>query len=56
MYVCNAAVTLIYTFVALTWFRNNKMMVNLNMFQTILLNKSKSTHDKATMDIGNEKI
>ena len=42
--------------VALTWFRNNKMMVNPNKFQAILLNKSKSTHVKATMNIGNEKI
>ena len=39
---------------AVTWFRN-KMMVNPNKFQTILLNKSKSTHVKPTMNIGNEK-
>ena len=31
------------------------MMVNPNKFQTILLNKSKSTHVKPTMNIGNEK-
>ena len=42
--------------VALTWFRDNKMMVNPNKFQAILLNKSKPTHVKVTMDIGNEKI
>ena len=42
--------------VALTWFRNNKMMVNPNKFQAILLNESKPTHVKATMNIGNEKI
>ena len=42
--------------VALTWFRINKMMVNPNKFQAILLNKSKSTHVKETMNIGNEKI
>ena len=42
--------------VALTWFRDNKMMVNPNKFQAILLNKSKPTHVKLTMDIGNEKI
>ena len=42
--------------VALTWFRNNKMMVNPNKFQAILLNKSKSTHVKATINIGNGKI
>ena len=41
---------------ALTWFKNNKMMVNPNKFQAILLNKSKSTHVKDTMNIGNEKI
>ena len=41
---------------ALTWFKNNKMMVNPNKFQAILLNKSKSTHVKETMNIGNEKI
>ena len=38
------------------WFRNNKMMGNPNKFQAILLNKSKSIHVKATMNIGNEKI
>ena len=32
------------------------MMVNPNKFQAILLNKSKSTQVKATMNIGNEKI
>ena len=32
------------------------MMVNPNKFQAILLNKSKPTHVKVTMDIGNEKI
>ena len=32
------------------------MMVNPNNFQAILLNKSKSTYVKATMNIGNEKI
>ena len=42
--------------VVLTWFRDNKMMVNPNKFQAILLNKSKSTHVKETMNIGNEKI
>ena len=42
--------------VSLTWFRNNKMMVNPNRFQAILLNKSKSTQVKATMNIGDEKI
>ena len=42
--------------VALTWFRNNKIMVNPNKFQAILLKKSKSTHIKATMKIGDEKI
>ena len=42
--------------VALTWIRNNKIMVNPNKFQAILLNKSKSTQFKATMNIGNEKI
>ena len=42
--------------VALTWFRNCKMMVNPNKFQAILFNKSKSTHVKATMNIGDEKI
>ena len=42
--------------VALTWFRNNKMMVNPNKFQAILLNKSKSTHVKATMSIRDKKI
>ena len=31
-------------------------MVNPNKFQAILLNKSKSTHVKETMNIGNEKI
>ena len=31
-------------------------MVNPNKFQAILLNKSKPTHVKVTMDIGNEKI
>ena len=36
--------------VALTWFRNNEMMVNPNKFQAILLNNIKSTH------VGNEKI
>ena len=42
--------------VALTWFMNNKMIVNPNKFQAILLNKSKYTHVKATMNIGSEKI
>ena len=42
--------------VVLTWFRDNKMMVNPNKFQAILLNKSKSTQVKATMNIGDEKI
>ena len=42
--------------VALTWFRNCKMMVNPNKFQAILFNKSKSTHVKAAMNIGDEKI
>ena len=32
------------------------MMVNPNKFQSIQLNKSKSTHVKATMNIGDEKI
>ena len=32
------------------------MMVNHNKFQTILLNKSKSTHVKAKMNIGNGEI
>ena len=32
------------------------MIVNPNKFQAILLNKSKSTHYKDTMNIGNEKI
>ena len=41
---------------ALTWFKNNKMMVNSNKFQAILLNKSRSTHVKATINIGNGKI
>ena len=36
--------------VALTWFRNNEMMVNPNKSQAILLNNIKSTH------VGNEKI
>ena len=40
--------------VALTWFRSNKMMVNPNKFQAILLNKSKSAHVKETMNIGND--
>ena len=40
----------------MTWFSNNKMIVNPNKFQAILLNKSKSTHVKDTMNIGNEKI
>ena len=31
-------------------------MINPNKFQAILLNKSKSTHVKETMNIGNEKI
>ena len=31
---------------ALTWFRNNKIMVNLNKSQAIQLNRSKSTHVK----------
>ena len=31
-------------------------MVNPNKFQAILLNKSKSTNVKETMNIGNEKI
>ena len=31
-------------------------MVNPNKFQSIQLNKSKSTHVKATMNIGDEKI
>ena len=31
--------------VAVTWIRNNKMMVNPNRFQAILLNKSKSARD-----------
>ena len=34
--------------VALTWIRNNKMMVNPNRFQAILLNKSKSARDVKT--------
>ena len=42
--------------VALTWFMNNNMIVNPNKFQAILLNKSKYTHVKATMNIGSEKI
>ena len=42
--------------VALAWFRNNKMMVNPNKFEAILLNKSKSTHVTQRMNIGNEKI
>ena len=42
--------------VVLTWFRNCKMMVNPNKFQVILFNKSKSTHVKATVNIGDEKI
>ena len=42
--------------VALTWFRNCKMMVNPNKFQAILFNKSNSTHVKATMNIRDEKI
>ena len=42
--------------VALTWFRNDKMMVNSNQCLAILLNKSKSTHVKETINIGNEKI
>ena len=42
--------------VALTWFRNNKTMVSPNKIQAILLNKSKSAHVKATMNIGDEKI
>ena len=40
----------------MTWFSNNKMIVNPSKFQAILLNKSKSTHVKDTMNIGNEKI
>ena len=40
--------------VALTWFRNNKIMVNPNKFQVILLNKSKSTHVKAKINIVDE--
>ena len=40
----------------LTLFKNNKMMVNPNKFQAMLLNKSKSTHVKATINIGNGKI
>ena len=40
--------------IALTRFRNNKMMVNPNNFQGILLNKS--TYVKETMNIGNDKI
>ena len=39
--------------VALTWFRNNKMMVNPNKVQAILLNNSKSAHVKETVNIGN---
>ena len=40
----------------LTLFKNNKMMVNPKKFQAMLLNKSKSTHVKATINIGNGKI
>ena len=40
----------------MTWFSNNKMIVNPNKFQAILLNKSKSTHVKATMNIRDKKI
>ena len=40
----------------LTLFKNNKMMVNPNKFQAMLLNKSKPTHVKATINIGNGKI
>ena len=40
----------------LTLFKNNKMMVNPNKFQAMLLNKSKSTRVKATINIGNGKI
>ena len=40
--------------VAVTWFRNEMMVTN--KFHTILLNKSKSTHVKPTMNIENEKI
>ena len=41
---------------ALTWFRNNRMIVNPNKFETILLNKSKSSHFEEITNIGNEKI
>ena len=34
----------------------NKMMNNFNKFQAILLNKSKSSHVKETMNNENEKI
>ena len=40
----------------MTWFINSKMMVNPNKFQTILLNKSKCTHVKETINNENEKI
>ena len=40
--------------IALARFRNNKMMVNPNNFQGILLNKS--TYVKETMNTGNDKI
>ena len=42
--------------VSLTWFKNNKVVVNPNTFLVILLNKSKSTHFKETVNIVNEKI
>ena len=42
--------------VALTWFRNNNMMINPNKFQASLLITTKSTYVKELRNIGNEKI
>ena len=42
--------------VTLTWFRNNNIIVNPHKFETILLNKCKSSHFGEITNIGNEKI
>ena len=42
--------------VALNWFNENKMIVNLRKFQAIIIDKRKQDHTKETFKIGSKEI
>ena len=42
--------------VAIKWFKDNKMIVNLGKFQAIILDKKKTNHTQETIKIDNKAL